>query len=143
METERIGGEREGDFTRTTLLGVQNSNQCCEVMRTGTNPLLVTRQFFNLITFVLRKIRELVLVLRANSHKFSTSKTKRNTLTKSPVLYLNITTFVKMIFWRKFTTFQHSFSLEGGGVGNKYYQFIDFMYVKIIILMYSIDKEMV
>jgi hypothetical protein len=51
-------------------------------MRTGTNPLLVIRQFFNLITFESQKIRELVPALRANSHKFLTSKTKRNTLSQ-------------------------------------------------------------
>ncbi len=51
-------------------------------MRTGTNPLLVIRQFFNLITFESQKIRELVPALRANSHKFFTSKIKRNTLSQ-------------------------------------------------------------
>ncbi len=98
-----------------TLLGVQNSNRCCEVMRTGTNPLLVIMQFFNLITFVLRKSENWFWYGGQILTNFQPQKQNGTLCHKSPVLYLNIAKFVKMIFWREFTTSQHSFFLGGRG----------------------------
>jgi hypothetical protein len=72
-------------------------------------------QFFNLITFVLRKSENWFWYGGQILTNFQPQKQNGTLCHKSPVLYLNIAKFVKMIFWRKFTTSQHSFFSWGAG----------------------------
>jgi hypothetical protein len=116
METERIGGEREGDFTdnsigcpkfKPVLWGYENWHK----PSTGYEAVLYPHNLCS------QKIRELVLVLRANSHKFSTSKTKWNTLSQTTCSLLKHCQICKNDFWEKIHHISTQFLFLGGGGG--------------------------
>jgi hypothetical protein len=114
VETERIGGEREGDFTdnsigcpkfKPVLWGYENWHK----PSTGYEAVLYSHNLCS------QKIRELVLVLRANSHKFSTSKTKRNTLSQTTCSLLKHCQICKNDFLEKIHHISTQFLFLGGG----------------------------